>query len=167
MSWLSNKYKREGAIGTALVHALLLLLFVFVGLSYTVPRPEKGILVNFGNSEVGSGDVQPEESGEPEQATAEPVAEQPETQPSTEQVPTQDTEDAPEITQPTDPQPDPVKPTTPEQQPEPEKQQEISNQLSNALNKLRQNSETGQGSEGDAQQAGDKGQKDGRPEGSR
>ncbi len=45
-----DKYKREGLIGTIVFHVILLLIFIFAGLPYTVPRPEQGILVNFGTS---------------------------------------------------------------------------------------------------------------------
>ena len=64
MEIILNKNKRAGLIGTILVHLLLLLLFMFYGLTYQYPIPEQGILINFGTSDEGTGEIQPEESGE-------------------------------------------------------------------------------------------------------
>ncbi|MGB1204475.1 MAG: TonB family protein [Chitinophagales bacterium] len=59
---------RDGAIGTILFHALLLLM-LFIGTMSIMPAEEKemgGMLINFGTSDAGSGEVQP--------MTSEPVA---------------------------------------------------------------------------------------------
>lgn len=54
------KISTEGAIGTAVVHLLLLLLLLFFGMNAIIPPlEEQGILINFGNSEQGSGEIQP------------------------------------------------------------------------------------------------------------
>lgn len=60
---LHNKNKRRGLIATLLLHALLALLFVFYGLTYTFPPPEQGILINFGSSDEGVGKIQPDRQG--------------------------------------------------------------------------------------------------------
>ena len=58
----SKKHKRKGLYGTLLFHALLLLSFVFMGLTYTIPPPpEEGITINFGFDDFGYGEVQPAE----------------------------------------------------------------------------------------------------------
>lgn len=51
-----DKDRRRGIIVSALVHLGLLLVFLFFGLTYLEPKPEDGIVINFGNSETGMGD---------------------------------------------------------------------------------------------------------------
>ena len=52
---LESKDKRRGVIWTILYHIILLLLSAYYGLSYFEPKPEDGIIINFGNSETGLG----------------------------------------------------------------------------------------------------------------
>lgn len=80
--------KKSFGITTALF-VIMLILFTFLGLTYMDPPPENGIAVNFGNSDTGSGDVQPIE---PPKASEEIPQSQPEA--SQEQILTQDA-DAP------------------------------------------------------------------------
>ena len=80
--------KKSFGITTALF-VVMLILFTFLGLTYMDPPPENGIAVNFGNSDTGSGDVQPIE---PPKAAEEIPQSQPEA--SQEQILTQDA-DAP------------------------------------------------------------------------
>lgn len=55
-SW-RTKY---GLVATVFFHGLLLLAFIFWGFSAPDPPPaEEGILINFGNSETGLGDIEP------------------------------------------------------------------------------------------------------------
>ena len=52
MSSSENKNKRKGIIGTILFHTLLLVAFIFMGLTYQDPPPaEEGISINFGFSD--------------------------------------------------------------------------------------------------------------------
>jgi colicin import membrane protein len=54
------KKHKKGIIGTALFHIIVLLLLIFLGFFTPLPLPgEEGILVNFGTSEQGLGDVEP------------------------------------------------------------------------------------------------------------
>ena len=63
MTSSEKKNKRNGIIGTILFHALLLLSFLFMGLTYRIPPPpEEGISINFGFDEQGSEEVQPEDN---------------------------------------------------------------------------------------------------------
>lgn len=80
--------KKSFGITTALF-VIMLILFTFLGLTYMDPPPENGIAVNFGNSDTGSGNVQPIE---PPKAAEEIPQSQPEA--SQEQILTQDA-DAP------------------------------------------------------------------------
>lgn len=72
----SKKHKRKGLYGTLLFHALLLLSFMFMGLTYTIPPPpEEGISINFGFDDFGGGDIQPEELVSKQQESVESVEE--------------------------------------------------------------------------------------------
>ena len=92
----SKKYKRKGLYGTFLFHALLVLSFMFMGLTYTIPPPpEEGITINFGFDDFGGGDIQPEEVVEEIQESVESVEEL--NTPDVIETPVQTTEDAPAI----------------------------------------------------------------------
>ncbi len=77
-----KKNKRTAAIVSAVVHSLLLLVFLFVMAwrEPDPPLPEYGIELNFGLSEVGSGEIQPEieanESESEEEAAPEEEAQE-------------------------------------------------------------------------------------------
>ena len=65
MTAAEKKSKRKGIIGTILFHALLMVAFLFMGLKYQDPPPaEEGISINFGFSEQGLGEVEPESTEE-------------------------------------------------------------------------------------------------------
>lgn len=61
MEILQEKNSRAGVIGTILFHLLLLLLFIQFGMTYQDPPEENagGMVINFGTSDEGMGDVQP------------------------------------------------------------------------------------------------------------
>jgi TonB family protein len=96
--------KRAGYAGTLAIHGLILLILFIIRWTTPAPLPEEeGILINFGSSDQGTGDIQPvnptnadspQESDsdklkEPETAAPTPVKPQPQM--------TQDVEDAPKI----------------------------------------------------------------------
>ena len=58
--FLDTKHKKQSAAITTVIMSLLLVLIFFVGLNYLDPPEEYGIAVNFGTSNVGMGDVQPD-----------------------------------------------------------------------------------------------------------
>jgi outer membrane biosynthesis protein TonB len=60
MKYLNTKHERNSAKITALIVLILLLLLFVVGPQYMDPPIEYGVSVNFGNSAVGSGNVQPD-----------------------------------------------------------------------------------------------------------
>ena len=63
MTAAEKKSKRKGIIGTILFHALLLVAFLFMGLTYQDPPPaEEGISINFGFIDEGFGEIEPEDS---------------------------------------------------------------------------------------------------------
>jgi len=106
MAYLDTPYKRKSAVATSIVMALMLFLIFTFGLKYFDPPLEYGIAVNFGTSNVGSGDVQPTEplksSSSQEEVieeteTEEVLETQAETQPTAapaEKVITQDSEES-------------------------------------------------------------------------
>ena len=55
-----KKDKRKGMIASFVFHTVMLVLFAIFGMSYTTPPPEDGLLINFGSSDSGSGDVEEE-----------------------------------------------------------------------------------------------------------
>lgn len=57
---LDTTYKRKSAVITTVIMSLIILALFFVGMKYLDPPEEYGIAVNFGTSDVGMGDVQPE-----------------------------------------------------------------------------------------------------------
>ena len=59
MKYFNTKHERNSAKLTALITVILLLLLFVVGTTYMDPPEEYGVAVNFGNSSVGKGNVQP------------------------------------------------------------------------------------------------------------
>lgn len=106
MSILDTKHKRESAAITSVIALIILFLIFNFGMRYFDPPLEYGIAVNFGTSEVGSGEVQPtdalqpaSEEAESEEEIVEEVVQQPaETSPApsaaAEDVITQNNEEA-------------------------------------------------------------------------
>lgn len=62
---LNTKHKRKSAAITTVIMSLLLVALFFVGMKYLDPPEEYGIAINFGTSNVGSGNVQPEKTLKP------------------------------------------------------------------------------------------------------
>jgi outer membrane biosynthesis protein TonB len=123
-----NKDRLRGIAGTALFHGLLLLLFLFFGFRTPLPLPaEQGIAINFGDAPDGTGDMQPEQTADNQQANEPTSAPSSSSSSSAERsVMTQETEDAPVIkpvTKPTEskkPTEETKKPTeTPVEDPKP------------------------------------------------
>ncbi|MCB0460125.1 MAG: energy transducer TonB [Flavobacteriaceae bacterium] len=78
MAFLDTEYKRKSAIITTIIMAILLFLVFTLGLRYLDPPIEYGVAVNFGTSDLGSGDVQPTEpiKSSPEQVVEESAPEE-------------------------------------------------------------------------------------------
>jgi colicin import membrane protein len=58
-NFLDTKHKRKSAILTSVIMCLLFIAIFFVGMRYLDPPEEYGIAVNFGTSNVGKGNIQP------------------------------------------------------------------------------------------------------------
>ena len=77
MTSSEKKSKRKGIIGTILFHALLLVAFLFMGLTYQdPPPPEEGISINFGFIDEGLGEIEPEDAEELTEIVEEEIIEE-------------------------------------------------------------------------------------------
>lgn len=192
MALLETKYEKKSFIITTALYVMLILLLLFLGLKYFDPPKEKGILVNFGTTEMGQGNTQPTTpvKTSPQQNIPEPTPE-PQTQPTSsevkEEVATQETEEAPVIkeekeekeiqpekNEPEKEEPKEEKPETPEKpveepveevpekKPDPKPDKAVTDAMDNLLNGPENEGES-QNGEGDDQSAGDKGDPDGDP----
>jgi len=167
VSIIDTKHEKKSLAITVTLHVLLILLLIFFGLKYLDPPPENGIAINFGTSEVGSGENQPTEpvKSAPKPTTS-PVVSQP--KPVVEEVVTQETVEAPVIEKKAEKKPvvqqKPVEPkkVEPVKQPDPTPEKSTSDALSSILNGPRSDGATS-GGEGNDQAAGDKGSRDGDP----
>ncbi len=72
MAFLDTKHKKKSALYTTVIGVLILLIMFVFGLTYFDPPIEYGIAVNFGTSDVGSGNVQPTEALKPATSESEP-----------------------------------------------------------------------------------------------
>lgn len=160
-----NKDRRRGIIGTVVFHTALLILFIFLGLTYYEPKPEEGIVINFGNSETGMGD----QADGAQQPQAQPS--QPQTTTETEETPTDNAEnpiqtqnvtDAPAVEKKRKKPVEKKKPTPEEleQQRQERERQEKQRQLDERFGKV---SDAKAGGEGEKQGAGDQGDPSGDP----
>lgn len=155
---LKKKHKRRGLIATILYHVALILMFIFVGLTYQDPPPEEGIAINFGYEDDGSGNTsqsQPQETPQqPQQEVVEETAEE-----VINEVATQEVVDAPNVTQEEEKKPQKEQPKEDvKEEPKPD------NNLLNALNKTKNSQEAGQGEgEGETEGGADQGDRNGDP----
>lgn len=84
----SKKNKGKAWIGTLLFHIALLIVFLFTGLSYTIPPPpEEGISINFGTTDFAEGENEIQEE-QIEKVKEESTSEN---NPATEDITTQET----------------------------------------------------------------------------
>lgn len=193
MSLIETKYEKKSLIVTSILYVLLILLLLLLGLKYFDPPKEKGILVNFGTTEMGQGNTQPTTpvKTSPQQNIPEPTP-QPQTQPTNtevkEEVATQETEEAPVIKeeeekkeiQPEKNEPEKEEPKeevpeketkpiekepeeVPVKEPDPQPDKAVTDAMDNLLNGPQNDGES-QNGEGNDQTAGDKGDPDGDPD---
>jgi len=97
MHAVEERNKRKAFITSLGIHALLLLLFAFLGMTYVFPPPEEGMMINFGTTETGLGQVESEPvqnndvQEEVQQVTQTETVTEPQTQPEVqEEVVTQE-----------------------------------------------------------------------------
>lgn len=149
-----QKNKRKGLIVTILYHIVLVLIFIFAGLTYQDPPPEDGIAINFGYEDDGSGNTtqsapqqpQPQQE-EVEKETAEQIDDD---------VATQEVEDAPNVTN----EQTETETEKPKEEPKEEPKPQPDSRLQNALDKTKNQQGQGEG-EGETTGGGDQGDPDG------
>lgn len=179
MKYFETKHERDSAKITALIMLILVLLIFVTGLNYLDPPTEYGVAVNFGTTDFGSGDVQPKapiksqpsETKElPKEVPAESQPQEPSTFEKAENVLTQESEAAIRIKK----QQEAVAKAKAEaeriererQEAEAKKrkeQEEKRKNLDALMGGIGKSDGTETGSEGNDDQAGDKGQPDGNP----
>ena len=152
---------------TVILHLFILLLLFLVGMNYLDPPIERGIAINFGTSDVGSGDVQPTEKIESApQKTSSPPISQPKSD-IKDDVVSQENQDAPVIEK-EKPKKEQTESTVKEKPKEevkkadPKPDKSTTDALSNILNGLKSDGKA-QGGEGNDNKPGDKGSPDGDP----
>jgi len=99
MELLQDTNKRTALITTSAIHILLLLLFIWLGLYYTYPIPQTGIPVNFGDSQTGVGEVEPEVTGSTSAVVEEEVEEEEEEAEASPTAPIEAESEDPVVTQ--------------------------------------------------------------------
>ncbi len=172
MGYFDTKDKKRGLVGTIVIHLVILILFAIYGLTYPIPRPESGMLLNLGSTAEGSGEVQPDQVGETvNEVTEESANTQPSPTESADiQEMTQDQVDAIEVPPKKDPEKTPEKtptenPIKPDKEAEKEpvvKEQTVDERLKKALEGAFEKG----GSEGDDKdKIGDKGKEGGSKDG--
>lgn len=162
ISYIENKEKRNGLIGTILFHVILLIIFIFFGLTYMHPPEELGVMVDFGTSDQGMGVV------ENEQPTAETQEEEtPAVQTPTEPVVNEQDVTTQEIEETVTIQKKEEKKETKKTETVQKQTQSPSNQLLEAMNKNSSTEASQASSEGEKNGVGNMGQATGAPDGER
>lgn len=160
-SYFKDKDQRNGLIGTLIFHSILFILFLFLGLSYYDPKPEAGVLINFGYAEDGFGEEAVVSNESPSTTSSTSNAE--------ESVKTQDWQDAPTISSSEESQTKkeedkPEKTDTPTETQEEKPVEKPDPKPSNALQSILDNTKNSQsGGEGVTQGGGDQGKENGDP----
>lgn len=188
MSIFKTKHEKKSFFITTGLYILFILLMFFFGLKYLDPPEERGIAINFGTTEVGAGDEQPntplKTSPQPTSTPPPEEVEETTTEDIQEDAVTQDTEEAPvikekeKVIEKTEKQPEKPKEEvkekveetkpepTPEPEPEPVKEQKPEKSVTDAMESMMngpENDGQAEGSEGEDNQAGDKGDPEGDP----
>ncbi len=174
---LDTRHKKKSFVITTILHLCILFLLFFIGLGAADPEEASGIAVNFGTTPTGSGKVQPTEKIKtaPKQQVTETPPPAEETPELTEELVTQDAEDAPVVEEKPKKKP---KPKTKKPKKTPKKQSEATKtakkpdpkpdkstlDILNSFSKGPKNDGKVEGGEGDdANASGDKGNPEGNP----
>lgn len=159
MKYLETEYERKSfAISSTIVAIILILFFVF-GLTYMDPPPENGIAINFGNTDLGSGNVNTTETvktaPQPTESTSSPT-------PTSENVITQDAVDAAVIKETKIPKPvkEVKENVTPKKVETPKPSKNTTDALSSLLNGPKNDGKTNEG-DGTSTNPGNQGKLDG------
>ena len=159
------KEHKTGIVGTIIFHIIIGAIFMFFGYSTPLPLPEEeGILINFGDSDEGFGQIEPRTSESiQEQETvqeSQETTQETTTSPNDDGAITQDYEEAPAIQE--QGQKEKTEETKPEIKPEPKKEEkkEVKEERKvneNALFPSRNRNNDNSSSEGETQGQGNQG----------
>ncbi len=151
-----SKNNLIGLVGTLVFHAIVFVLLLIFGFSTELPLPgEKGVEINLGYYDQGTGEVQPKKPA------SKPATSQSSQNQQPEEVATQRTEDAPVISETSQNQQSDQTTNTDNQRQSPEESQVNERLL------FPGNAQTEGGSEGNTGKQGDQGKPDGSPDASR
>lgn len=155
MKFLETKHEKKSFVITTTITVILLLLCFFFGMTYMDPPPENGIAINFGNMDTGMNN---DNSAELTKSAPQPTKSESQPTPASEQVATQDIEDATVIKEtkkekPTKPVEEVTKPVEPKKQ-TPSK--DAAEALKNLMNGPKQDGTTNK-SDGDGKSPGNQG----------
>ena len=166
MALFETKYEKKSATITAVISGLILILLFLFGFTYLDPPPENGIAVNFGTSDVGSGDIQPTETTpevKDEVVTQDtetaPVIEKKEKKKVEKEQPKEQPKEKPVETTET---PKEIKETKEVKKPDPKPDKNTSDALNSLINGPKKDGKAN-GGEGNDNQPGDKGDPNGDP----
>jgi protein TonB len=150
MNFSFKKSEKYGMTGTIVFHVLLILLFLLTGLTYMEPPPpEEGILINFGFDDQGSGQEQTQSAVQNRQVQVEEKVEEESVQSRAEEdVLTQQSEDAPKVNA---NKSETIREEEEKEEPKP------SEELSNAMSKWKNKSDSKSSSDGVTGKNGDQG----------
>ena len=173
MPYFETKHEKDSAKITTLIAVILILLLFVVGHKYMDPPIEYGVAVNFGNSDVGKGNVQPLKpvKSEPLKVNEPPKIEESQSEPAKpqdvkEEVITQDNEESIAIKKQKEAEAEALAEAKAEaERIEREKriQEEKRKKLDALIGGVSKSDGATTGSEGNDNQEGDKGQLDGDP----
>ncbi|TAI49766.1 energy transducer TonB [Flagellimonas allohymeniacidonis] len=187
MALLDTRHKKKSFTLTTLLLSVLLLLLFYIGLTYMDPPIENGIAINFGTMDFGKGEVQPKEKvrSQPKEEVVKPIEEviqetvpqQPAEDKPVEKVLTQDSEETIKINQEREAkrradeaakkakaEAERIKNEKRRAEEQKRKEEEAKKRKLDALiGGIGQSDGTTSGSEGDDNQAGDKGSPEGNP----
>ena len=173
MPYFETKHEKDSAKITTLIAVILILLLFVVGHKYMDPPIEYGVAVNFGNSDVGKGNVQPLKpvKSEPLKVNEPPKIEESQSEPAKpqdvkEEVITQDNEESIAIKKQKEAEAEALAEAKAEaERIEREKriQEEKRKKLDALIGGVSKSDGATTGSEGNDNQVGDKGQLDGDP----
>lgn len=160
MSFLNTPEKRKAAILTSVITLALLLVFTFVTvLTEIEPPEEQGIAINFGNTDVGSGPVEPAEATKVSPAKSSSQSQQEQL----DNIATQDNTDAPTIkSDPTNDKPVKKPADKPAKKPDPKPDSSVLDALNSVTDAKPADGTTSQG-QGPGDGAGNKGDINGDP----
>ncbi len=169
MSLLDTQHKKKSMTITVIIHAIIILLLFYVGLSYLDPPPENGIAINFGIMDTGSGKIQPPKkiSTAPKQKVSTLATKEPSE--AKEDLITQETTDAPvikkeenkeEVREVEEMVEKEIQGQKPEKKPDPKPDKTTTDALSSLINGLKNEGEN-QFGEGSDETGGDKGDAEG------